>query len=108
MTFTQSINTKPTQTDLINLISPEVKPTEGQDNQDLLSTFGDALQSSLQKVNEAKQASANMTKAFTLGEDVPLHQVMITAEKASNAMEVTLQVRNKILQAYQEVMHMPI
>jgi flagellar hook-basal body complex protein FliE len=101
-----SINTKPSVMDLQQLISPE--SAQQDQGKDLFAEFGNVLNESLQKVSQTKQASQELTQKYTLGEDVPLHQVMITAEKASNAMEITMKVRNKILQAYQEVMHMPI
>jgi len=51
------------------------------------------------------QALAN---AFALGKTDNIHQVMIAAEKADIALQFTLQIRNKILDAYNEIMRMQI
>ena len=49
-----------------------------------------------------------MRSAFERGEDVPLTDVVISMQKASLSFEATLQVRNKVLRAYEEIMNMPV
>lgn len=69
--------------------------------------FGDLLKNSIQAVNEVRQQSSAMKTAFELGDpEVDLASVMIASEKASVAFEATLQVRNKLLEAYKDVMNM--
>jgi len=43
-----------------------------------------------------------------MGEDIALTEVMLAKEKAGIAFEATLQIRNKVLSAYQEIMQMPV
>jgi len=79
-----------------------VKPAETGE-----TDFGDLLKNSIQAVNEVRQQSSAMKTAFELGNpDVDLASVMIASEKASVAFQATLQVRNKLLEAYKDVMNM--
>lgn len=73
------------------------------------NSFGDLLADSINKVNETQQYAGEMKKAFELGtEDVNLAEVMIAVQKSSVSFEAMLQVRNKLVDAYKEVMSMPI
>ncbi|MDW0109234.1 flagellar hook-basal body complex protein FliE [Sporosarcina aquimarina] len=70
--------------------------------------FGNFLKEAIQDVNTAQVQSDVMTEKLVRGEDVDLHNVMITAQKASIALNATMEVRNKVIEAYQEVMRMPV
>jgi flagellar hook-basal body complex protein FliE len=72
------------------------------------SSFGESLKASLDKVNELQMVAKDKTTSFELGEDISITEVMLAKEKASIAFEATLQVRNKVLTAYQEIMQMPV
>jgi len=73
------------------------------------NSFGDLLTQSINQVNEIQQHAGEMKKAFELGtEDVNLAEVMVAAQKSSLSFEAMLQVRNKLVDAYKEVMNMPI
>ncbi len=66
--------------------------------------FGSLLKSALQQVNSIQQTSADLRNDFISGkEGVNLAEVMIASEKSSVAFGVTLEIRNKLLKAYQEV-----
>jgi len=69
-----------------------------------LSTFQNALET----VNQAQQSSHATIERFLSGENVELHQVALEQQRASLAFDMFLQVRNKVVQAYQEVMRMPL
>jgi flagellar hook-basal body complex protein FliE len=69
---------------------------------------GENLKASLDKVNELQMVAKDKTTSFELGEDISITEVMLAKEKASIAFEATLQVRNKVLTAYQEIMQMPV
>jgi flagellar hook-basal body complex protein FliE len=47
-------------------------------------------------------------EAYQRGEDVPLTDVVLSMQKASLSFEATLQVRNKVVKAYEEIMNMPV
>lgn len=70
--------------------------------------FAEVLGDSLKAVNEAQQTAKQMTEAFEKGEDIPLPQVMLSLQQSSMAFQATLQVRNKLLSAYQEIMKMSV
>ncbi|MCG8429179.1 MAG: flagellar hook-basal body complex protein FliE [Chromatiales bacterium] len=71
--------------------------------------FGDLLKQSINSVNEAQQHSSELKTSFELGEgDVNLAQVMIASQKASLSFQAMVQVRNKLVEAYKDVMNMPI
>src|SRR6476659_188232 len=72
------------------------------------SSFGEVLNGFLEQVNGAQQHADGMVEALALGEPVDVHQVMLSLNEASNAMNLTLQLRNKALDAYQELMRIPL
>lgn len=72
------------------------------------TSFSDTLTQSLQRVNELQSTAEQKRVAFEMGEDVSIADVMLAKERASIAFEATLQVRNKVLSAYQEIMQMPV
>ncbi|HHL45304.1 MAG TPA: flagellar hook-basal body complex protein FliE [Gammaproteobacteria bacterium] len=71
--------------------------------------FGGLLKQSIDQVNEMQQQSRNAKEAFQAGtSDMSLAEVMLTSEKAGIAFQTVLQVRNKVIQAYQDVINMPL
>ncbi|MEI8634151.1 flagellar hook-basal body complex protein FliE [Vibrio sp. PP-XX7] len=73
------------------------------------SDFGDMLSKAINNVNGLQKASSNLQTRFDRGdEDVSLSDVMIARNKASVAFEATIQVRNKLIDAYKELMNMPV
>jgi flagellar hook-basal body complex protein FliE len=75
---------------------------------DPASTFGEVLQQFLGKVDQAQHHSDDMVESLALGEPVDVHQVMLSLSEASHALNLTLQVRTKLLEAYQEIMRVPL
>ena len=72
------------------------------------SGFGDYIQTAVEAVNETQMNAAEMRDAYDRGEDVPLTDVVLSMQKSSLAFEATLQVRNKLLKAYNDVSSMPV
>lgn len=68
--------------------------------------FADKLQTAITEVDDLEKASQKLTQDAVLGRVENLHDVMIAAEKARTAMNLTLEVRNKALEAYKEIMRM--
>lgn len=77
-----------------------VSPSESQQK------FADFLKDSLSGVMKAEANSNALTAKLINGENVELHQVMAAAQKSSIAMQLTIEVRNKAVEAYQETMRM--
>ncbi|MGB9679893.1 MAG: flagellar hook-basal body complex protein FliE [Thermoanaerobacteraceae bacterium] len=70
--------------------------------------FSDFLKSELNNVNELQiQAQQNDQKLVT-GDIDDINKVMIDAAKADVALQLTIQIKNKVLEAYQEIMRMPL
>jgi flagellar hook-basal body complex protein FliE len=64
---------------------------------------------SINKVNEVQKESGKLADAFVMGDpNVSLAEVMIAKQKSGIAFEATLQVRNKLLSAYKEIMAMQV
>ncbi len=73
------------------------------------SDFSQLLKQSIDTVNEAQQKAGAMKQAFETGQgDVDLAEVMIAIQKSSLSFETMVQVRNKLVDAYKDVMNMPI
>ena len=106
-------NLKPTlttpnnQTQLKNIqeeianLSPKI--VESQDG-----GFLDNIKSAIQEVSDTQKQSAELTKNFELGLENDLTKVMIQQQLSSLGFQMTLNVRNKVLSAYKDIMNMPV
>jgi len=82
---------------------PDVTPAAPGGN------FGQVLQQSIGKVNEQQAVATNMITDFQNGTTgASVAEVMIAMQKASLSFTAMTQVRNKLVEAYQEIMNMPI
>lgn len=71
--------------------------------------FQSALKSSLDQVNQTQLQSQNLAERFALGDNsVSLSDTMIAMQKSTIALQQTVQVRNKLVAAYQEIMNMGV
>lgn len=71
--------------------------------------FATALKSSLDQVNNLQVKATEATRLFELDpKNTNLHEVMIATQKAQISFQATLQFRNKVVQAYQDIMNIPI
>ena len=72
-------------------------------------SFSDALKASLQNVSNAQVQADDMGKKFAAGDDsVSLSDTMIAMQKASISFQATVQVRNKLVSAYHDIMNMQV
>ena len=76
----------------------EAKPT----------SFADNLNDALKTVNEGQNQASKLSEAYERGETVDIAKVMLARQQASVGFEATLQVRNKLLSAYKDIMSMPV
>ncbi len=100
-----------TQVQKTDALRPEISPTKIQGTQETqsLPKFGDLLANAVNSVNDTQMKSAELSKAFEQGDPtVSLSQVMIQSQKASVSFQALTQVRNKVVQAYEDVMKMPV
>jgi flagellar hook-basal body complex protein FliE len=72
------------------------------------SSFGDLVRQTVGKVNENQTNASRMAASYERGEGVPLTDVVLSMQKSSLSFEATLQVRNKVLKAYEDILNMPV
>ena len=70
--------------------------------------FADRLGGALRGVANAQNQAADLTKAYELGVENDISKVMINQQVASIGFQLTLNVRNKMLSAYKDIMNMPV
>jgi flagellar hook-basal body complex protein FliE len=75
---------------------------------DVTKSFGQMLDEALRSLDAQKQEADLLTKQYVTGQISDVHSVMIAAEKASLALELTVQIRNKVIEAYQEIMRIQV
>jgi flagellar hook-basal body complex protein FliE len=68
------------------------------------SSFGKALQASLEQVNRLQLAADANINDLATGKQTDIHQTMIAVEKASVSFELLMQIRNKVISAYDKIM----
>lgn len=73
-----------------------------------VTSFGDTLTQAIDKVNDMQKAADKQMQAVATGEQTNISEVMIAAEKADIALKLMMTVRNKVIDAYQEVMKMQV
>ena len=84
------------------------KATEafGQSSQNV--DFSDRMQNALTDVADAQKQAADSMKAFDLGIETDLSKVMVDQQVSSLGFQLTLNVRNKMLSAYKDILNMPV
>lgn len=70
--------------------------------------FGQALTDAISTLDRLQQEADSQTMALAAGEPVELHDVMLAQDRASLSLQLALQVRNKLVEAYQDVMRMQL
>lgn len=70
--------------------------------------FSEIFEKSLKEVNKLQNNSDKLTGQLATGEVNDVSEVMVAAQKASLSLQLTVQVRNKAVEAYQEVMRMQL
>lgn len=96
----------------ISLMSP-TQVTEATNSQPINSSqvqqqFADTLKDAIAKVNDQQIQSDVATNKLINGENIELHEVMIASQKASVTLNTTIEIRNKVVEAYQEIMRMSV
>ncbi len=81
----------------------------GSANESTRVSFSDSLKKMLDTVNDQQLKADGLSERFALGDDrVNLSDVMIERQKASLSLQATVQVRNKLVSAYHEIMNMQV
>ena len=98
---TESVQAKGINTELTSKIS---NPTNTSP-----ANFSAMLKQAIENVNGLQQTTTELRNGFEMGDqDISLSDVMIASNKSSLAFDATVQVRNKMVEAYKEIMSMPV
>jgi flagellar hook-basal body complex protein FliE len=80
----------------------QVTKTESSSENSFQALFKDAIN----HVNSAQKESEKLTSQLVTGEVQDVHQVMIASQKASLSLDLTVQIRKRVIESYQEIMRM--
>ncbi len=94
----------PGLTDQFKIVKPGIENMAPQDK----AEFSELLSDLLQSVNSSQNDAGQIQEALMNGDSVELHQVMIKAEEAGISMDLLLEIRNRLISAYNELIRMPI
>lgn len=70
--------------------------------------FNELLKTAVNSINETQMSADSAIEQLAAGQNIELHNVVLATQKASLTMQMALQVKNKITEAYQEIMRMQI
>ena len=98
--------TSPNQVQLTPLVNKHKSQSPPGDASGI--SFGKVLEGSISKVNHLQHNADQAVQDLATGKEKDIHRAMIALEKASVSLELMLQVRNKIIAAYEEVKRMQI
>lgn len=77
-------------------------------NNDTTLDFSSILKDKLGEVNDKQISADNITNQFIAGDDVDVHQVMLSTQEAQMSLQLAVQMRNKIVESYQELNRMQV
>lgn len=96
----------------LSTILPNVSNTQqmtgGSSASDVQKTFSNVLGDAFNKLNNTENTANTMENQLASGNVQNLHNVMIAAEKSDIMLQLAVQVRDKVISAYQEVMRMQV
>lgn len=99
-----------TRLDLLTRTLPEFGQDRGLTKQVPVGTgensFGNTLTRVVNEVSATRDNASEMVRAFANGENVELHQVMAAQEEAGIALDMMIELRNKVVEAYRSVISM--
>jgi flagellar hook-basal body complex protein FliE len=88
------------------LYEMSVGESTGQETE--ATSFGTLLQETIKKLNDSQLEADAQVNSFLKGDTTDVHRVMIAMQKAEMTLNLAMQFRNKIIQAYEEVMRMQV
>ncbi|PIQ28119.1 flagellar hook-basal body complex protein FliE [bacterium (Candidatus Blackallbacteria) CG17_big_fil_post_rev_8_21_14_2_50_48_46] len=72
------------------------------------SDFAAVFNQSIEDLNAVQHQSKELSNRFAAGENVELHDVMVASQEADIAMRLAVTMRNQVLEAYREIIRMPV
>ncbi len=86
----------------------DLKAVGASGPKEITGKFSELMSNYLNSVDQKHKAAEKAVETFASGGNIDIHSVMIASEKASLSMQLTMQLRNKIVQAYQELKHIRV
>ncbi len=102
------LNTGQTTKEINRIEQPQVPTAPLGSAADTQKSFADSLKDAVNQVNTAQKDSDRKMQELATGKTQNIHETMIAAEKADIALRMMVQVRNKMIEAYQEIMKMQV
>ncbi len=99
-----------TKVDLIQSlgIQPNLDKLAGKTKDEKVPSFSATLKNMVEQVDNTHEAAGKAIQGFVAGKNIELHEVMAAREEAQISFQFMLEVRNKIIEAYQEVSRMQV
>ncbi len=91
----------------VRSVSP-VGPRQASPLQQTLSAFAEALERAVRSADELQRRADTAAAALADGRTDDVHAVMVAMEEASLALQLAIQVRNRLLESYQELVRMQV
>lgn len=105
----QGIESVVSQMQAIATQTRDIQPFNQNAMQPQATNFGDELERGVKKINEMQLNTTNISNRFTQGEPgIGINDVMVSMQKSSVALNMGVQVRNKLIAAYQNIMSINI
>ena len=90
-------------------LSPELqKAFKTSESKEASNSFGNLLKEKIDSVDEAQKVADTAVSDFATGKSRNLHEAILAMEMADTSLRMAVTVRNKVIEAYQEVMRMPL
>jgi flagellar hook-basal body complex protein FliE len=94
------------QSDIQSVLTPGIKGKQTPEKTD--PSFGAVLKGTIDQVNKVQTEADQAIQELAAGNEKDIHQTMIALEKAEVSFQLMMQVRNKIISAYEEIMRMQV
>lgn len=94
------------QNNIETLLAPSVREKEAPEGQG--KSFGEIMNSAIDEVSRVQQEADRAVRQLAAGKEKDIHNTMIALEKAEVSFQLMLQVRNKIISAYETIMRMNV
>lgn len=98
----------PAMKNQIDRIGTSQTSRPGAGAQQTVEEFKEMLYDAIDTVSDLQRNADELMTKLAIGETQDIHQVMIAVEEVNLALQLTLQIRNKMLEAYQEIMRMQV
>jgi flagellar hook-basal body complex protein FliE len=98
----------PTIPAISTVTTPPIVQSPSETPEAFAKTFGQFLSEALHSVESAQVEADTAARKLATGEIRDIAEVTIASEKATLALQLTVQVRNRVIEAYQEMMRMPV